>query len=254
MTTATSEKTGKVVSQAEWLAARTELLKKEKEFTRMRDELSRQRRELPWVKIEKDYRFEGPGGIVSLEDLFGGRGQLVIYHFMFGPGWEQGCPSCSFLGDSFDGATTHLAHRDTAFAAVSRATMAEIAAFKKRMGWRFPWVSSNGTDFNYDFHVSFTKEEQEAGEIDYNFGRQKYFSEEGPGLSAFIRKDGEIYHTYSTYARGLDILLPAYNILDMTAKGRNEEGLPWPMAWVRHHDRYEDGKMIGIETILKALA
>ncbi len=248
MTTATSEKV-KVVSPEEWLAARKELLKKEKEFTRMRDELSAQRREMPWVKVDKAYTFEGPKGKVSLADLFAGRGQLVIYHFMFGPGWEQGCPSCSFISDSFDGITVHLANRDTTLAVVSRATWPEIDAFKRRMGWKFPWVSSNGTDFNYDFHVSFTPEEKETGEISYNFGKQKYFSDEGPGLSAFIKKDEQIYHTYSSYARGLDILLPTYNVLDMTAKGRDEEGLPWPMAWVRHHDRYG----AQIETILKAI-
>jgi len=254
MTTATKEKMGKVVSRAEWLAERQELLQKEKEFTRLRDELSAQRREMPWVKVDKAYTFEGPKGKVSLGDLFAGREQLVIYHFMFGPGWEQGCPSCSFISDSFDGITIHLANRDTTLAVVSRATWPEIDAFKKRMEWKFPWVSSNGTDFNYDFHVSFTPEEKEASEISYNFGKQKYFSDEGPGLSAFIREDGQIYHTYSSYARGLDILLPTYNVLDMTAKGRDEDGLPWPMAWVRHHDRYEDEKMIGIETIIKALA
>jgi len=255
MATPIKEKTNKIVSRAEWLAARKEFLKKEKEFTRLRDELSRQRRELPWVKVEKAYTFEGPNGLVTLSDLFGARGQLFVYHFMFGPGWEQGCPSCSFLADSFDAATVHLAQRDTAFAAVSRATLPEIEAFKKRMGWRFPWVSSNGTEFNYDFRVSFTPEEMASGKPIYNFDTITFPSEEGPGASVFIRRDGQIYHTYSSYARGLDILIPTYNMLDMTAKGRDEEGMkPHAMAWVRHHDRYNEGKMVGIESIIKTLA
>ena len=255
MATLMSEKTNKIVSRAEWLVARKEFLKKEKEFTRLRDELSRQRRELPWVKVEKSYTFEGPNGVVTLGDLFAGRGQLFVYHFMFGPGWEQGCPSCSFLADTFDGATIHLAQRDTAFAAISRATLPEIEVFKKRMGWRFPWVSSNGSDFNYDFRVSFTPEEMASGKPIYNFETITFPSEEGPGASVFIRRDGQIYHTYSSYARGLDILIPTYNMLDMTAKGRDEEAMkPHAMAWVRHHDRYNDGKMVNIETIIKALA
>jgi predicted dithiol-disulfide oxidoreductase (DUF899 family) len=246
MTTATTEKTAKVVNQPEWMAARKELLKKEREFTHLRDELSRQRRELPWVKVEKNYTFDGPKGKVTLADLFDGREQLVIYHFMFGPGWEQGCPSCSYISDSFDGVTVHLAHRDTTLAVVSRATLPEIEAFKKRMGWRFPWVSSFGTDFNYDYQVSATAEEKESGKAYYNYAVGEFPSEERPGLSAFIRRGGDVFHTYSSYARGLDILLPTYNILDMTAKGRDEDGLPWPMAWVRHHDRYDDGKVVGI--------
>lgn len=252
MGTATTEKsTAKIVSQAEWLAARKELLAKEKEFTHLRDELSRQRRELPWEKVDKEYKFEGPNGSVKLADLFDGRGQLAVYHFMFGPGWEQGCPSCSFLADSFDGAALHMAQRDTTLAVVSRATLPEIAAFKKRMGWRFPWVSSFGSDFNHDYGVSFSKDELAQGGKPYNYGTMEFPAEEAPGASMFLRKDGEIFHTYSTYGRGLDILLPTYNWLDLTAKGRDEDGLPWPMAWVRHHDRYGDGKMV---EILKALA
>lgn len=248
MTTATTERpTAKVVSQAEWLAARKELLKKEKEFTQLRDELSRQRRELPWERVEKSYTFEGADGAETLADLFDGRGQLFVYHFMFGPGWEQGCQSCSFLADSFDAVTVHLAQRDTTFVAVSRATWPEIEKFKKRMGWQFKWLSSNGSDFNYDYQVSATKDEKAGGKIYYNYSFTEFPSEERPGASAFIRKDGEIFHTYSTYARGLDIMLPTYNILDMTAKGRDEGGLPYPMAWVRHHDRYADGKLVGIK-------
>ena len=235
----------KVVSQQEWLAARKELLAAEKEFTRQRDALSAKRRELPWIKVEKNYTFDGPSGKVPLADLFRDKSQLIIYHFMLGPGWEQGCPSCSFLGDHFDGSLVHLNARDIAFSAVSRATMPEIAAFKKRMGWKFPWVSSNQNDFNHDYHVSFTKEELAQGQVDYNYAKQKFPSEEAPGLSVFTKNAaGEIFHTYSTYGRGLDILLGAYNFMDMAPKGRDEEGLAHGMAWVRHHDRYDNGYQI----------
>ena len=245
MSTATTERLNtKVVSPAEWLTARKELLKKEKEFNRLRDELSRQRRELPWEKVDKDYVFEGPTGKVALTELFRGRSQLVVYHFMLGPGWEQGCPSCSYLADNFDGMRVHLEQRDAAFTAISRAPLPEIEAFKKRMGWRFPWVSSFGTDFNYDYKVSFKKEDIEPGKRSYNYETIVFPMEEGPGLSVFYKDaDGQIYHTYSTYARGLDILLTTYNYLDMTPKGRDEEGMtPHAMAWVRHHDRYADGE------------
>jgi len=245
MSTATTERLNtKVVSPAEWLTARKELLKKEKEFNRLRDELSRQRRELPWEKVDKDYVFEGPTGKVALTELFRGRSQLVVYHFMLGPGWEQGCPSCSFLADNFDGMRVHLEQRDAAFTAISRAPLPEIEAFKKRMGWRFPWVSSFGTDFNYDYKVSFKKEDLGPEKNSYNFGTMPSYGEEVPGLSVFYKDaDGQIYHTYSTYARGLDILLTTYNYLDMTPKGRDEEGMtPHAMAWVRHHDRYADGE------------
>lgn len=232
----------KVVSQQEWVAARKELLKTEKEFTQQRDALSAKRREMPWVKVEKNYTFDGPDGKVSLSDLFRDKSQLIVYHFMLGPGWEQGCPSCSFLGDHFDGSLVHLNARDIAFSAVSRATMPEIAAFKKRMGWKFPWVSSNQNHFNYDYHVSFTKEELAQGQVNYNYTKQKFPSEEAPGLSVFYRNEaGEIFHTYSTYGRGLDILLGAYNFMDMAPKGRDEDGLAHGMAWVRHHDRYNNG-------------
>ena len=238
MSTATVDKSSaKVVSPAEWLVARKNLLAKEKEFSRLRDELSRQRRELPWEKVEKNYLFEGPSGKESLSDLFEGRNQLIVYHFMFGPGWKEGCPSCSFLADSFDGAGIHMAQRDTALAVVSRAPLAEIEPFKKRMGWRFKWVSSFGTDFNYDYQV--TARSEEKGKAYYNYDFVDFPSEERPGASAFLKKDGQVFHTYSTYARGLDILLTAYNFLDMTAKGRDEaEMKPHAMAWVRHHDRY----------------
>jgi len=248
MTTATTEKpAAKVVSPAEWLAARKELLAKEKEFTRLRDELSRQRREMPWEKVEKPYVFEGANGKETLAELFDGRSQLIVYHFMMGPGWKEGCPSCSYLSDSFDGATIHLAHRDTSFAVISRAMLAEIQAFQKRMGWKFKWVSSFGTDFNYDFQVSQTAEEKAGGKAYYNYTQQEFPSEERPGLSVFFQRDGQVFHTYSTYARGLDILVPTYNLLDLTAKGRDEDGLPHTMAWVRHHDRYDDGKLVGLQ-------
>jgi predicted dithiol-disulfide oxidoreductase (DUF899 family) len=246
MTTAASKKESpKVVSPAQWLAARKEYLVKEKEFTRLRDELSRQRRELPWEKVEKEYVFDGPKGKETLADLFGSRSQLIVYHFMLGPGWEQGCQSCSLLGDHFDGSLVHLANRDVTLLAVSRAPLAQIDAFSKRMGWQFKWVSSNGSDFNYDYHVSFTKEEQAKGEVYYNYGMQKFPSEEGPGASVFYKDaSGNIFHTYSSFGRGLDILVGAYNWMDLTPKGRDEEGLAFSMAWVRHHDRYDQSYVV----------
>lgn len=247
MTIATS-KNEKVVSQADWLAARKELLKKEKEFTRLRDQLSRQRRELPWEAVEKRYVFDGPKGKQTLGDLFGGKSQLIVYHFMFGPGWKEGCPSCSFLADTFDGAAVHLAQRDVNFVVVSRATLPEIEAFKKRMGWRFNWVSSSGSDFNFDYHVSFSKDDKAKGKVYYNYDMTDFPSEEAPGTSVFYKNEaGEIFHTYSSYARGLDILLCAYNYLDLTPKGRDEDGLAHPMAWVRHHDRYADASLVDIK-------
>jgi len=254
MEKSTSNPVAKVVPRAEWLAARKELLTKEKEFTRLRDDLSRQRREMPWVKMEKAYRFDSPEGAKTLADLFDGRSQLVVYHFMLGPGWKEGCPSCSYLADSFDSAALHMAHRDTSFAVISRAPSPEIEAFKKRMGWRFPWVSSFGTDFNYDFHVSFPKEQAEAGKVYYNFEMMEFPSEEAPGMSVFYKKGDEIFHSYSTYARGLDILVPTYNLLDLTPKGRDEDSLPNTMAWVRHHDRYDNGKLVDLGNLTKKKA
>lgn len=244
MATATTGKLKKqVVTSAEWVAARKELLAKEKEFTRLRDELSRKRREMPWEKVEKEYVFECPNGRESLSDLFDGRSQLIVYHFMFGPDWKEGCPSCSFLADTFDGPRVHLAQRDTTFVAVSRAKLPQIEAFQKRMGWHFKWVSSFGSDFNFDYQVSAKPDENTRGKVYYNYDYTEFPSDERPGLSVFYKsEDGQIFHTYSSYARGLDILLPTYNFLDMTAKGRDEEGLPHPMAWVRHHDRYESHK------------
>jgi predicted dithiol-disulfide oxidoreductase (DUF899 family) len=229
-----------VVNAGEWLAERKELLRKEKEFTRLRDELSRQRRALPWERVEKQYEFETPQGRQTLADLFGGRRQLIVYHFMFGPGWKEGCPSCSFLADTFDGCAVHLAQRDVTFMVISRATLPEIEAFKKRMGWRFPWVSSFGSDFNYDYQASFSKEQRAAGPVYYNYERAEFPSEEGPGASVFYKNEaGEIFHTYSCYARGLDAMVGTYNWLDLAPKGRDEDGLAFTMAWVRHHDKYE---------------
>jgi predicted dithiol-disulfide oxidoreductase (DUF899 family) len=229
----------KVVSPAEWMAARKELLKKEKEFTRLRDEISRQRRELPWERVEKKYLFEGLAGRETLADLFEGHSQLIVYHFMFGPGWKEGCPSCSFLADHFDGMRVHLAARDITLVVVSRATLPEIEPFKKRMGWGFKWVSASYTDFNFDHQVSAQPGTKTDEKVLYNYEMQAFPSEERPGLSVFYKDAvGDIFHTYSTYGRGLDILLGAYNFIDLTPKGRNEEELKYTMAWVRHHDKY----------------
>jgi predicted dithiol-disulfide oxidoreductase (DUF899 family) len=242
LTTSTGIQSHEVVSSQEWIAHRKELLLKEKEFTKLRDDLSRQRRELPWEKVEKQYVFDGPNGKQTLADLFAGRSQLIIYHFMFGPGWEQGCPSCSYLADHFGGSLVHLANRDVTLAVVSRAPIAQIEAFRQRMGWQFRWVSSFANEFNRDYHVSFTKEEMANGKVDYNYEMAEFPAEEAPGASVFYKNDaGEIFHTYSTYARGLDILVGAYNFLDLAPKGRDEDGLAFSMAWVRHHDRYTEG-------------
>jgi predicted dithiol-disulfide oxidoreductase (DUF899 family) len=242
---ATDIKYHPVVSHQEWIAARKEFLKKEKEFTRQRDEISRLRRELPWEKVEKDYAFEGPSGRLKLADLFGKRSQLVVYHFMLGPGWKEGCPSCSYLADHFDGMTIHLANRDVAFAVISHAPLAEIEVFQKRMGWKFPWVSSNGSDFNFDYQVSKSPEEEGQKQVYYNYEMMEFPPTERPGSSVFFKDaSGQVFHTYSTYARGLDILVGTYNFLDMAPKGRDEAGLKHSMAWVRHHDKYAEGYMV----------
>jgi predicted dithiol-disulfide oxidoreductase (DUF899 family) len=228
-----------ILSQEEWLPLRKELLRKEKELTRLRDRLNAERRELPWVRVEKDYVFDAPGGKVSLADLFAGNSQLVIYHFMFGPDWKEGCPSCSFTSDHIDGTLSHLAARDVTMVMVSRAPLAKIEAFKKRMGWRFEWVSSYGSDFNHDFHVSFTKDEMAQGKVNYNYTMQEFPSEEAPGISVFYRDaGGDVFHTYSTYGRGIEQLVGTYMILDTVPKGRDEDHLGFTMEWVRHHDRY----------------
>lgn len=235
----TSTTNHRVVSNEEWLEARKAFLAKEKEFTRQRDDISRLRRELPWERVEKQYVFDGPKGKESLADLFDGRSQLIVYHFMFGPEWSEGCPSCSFLCDHIDGAIAHLNARDVTLLVVSRAPLPKIEAFKKRMGWRFKWVSSFANEFNFDHHVSFTKEEIAKGKVYYNYELTEFGADEAPGISVFYKDaSGEIFHTYSAYARGGDILIGTYNYLDVVPKGRDEDSLSFTMAWVRHHDRY----------------
>ena len=231
----------KVVSHKEWIAARKAFLVKEKKFTRLRDEMSRQRRELPWEKVEKKYVFDGPKGKESLTDLFDGKSQLIIYHFMFDPTWTEGCPFCSFWADSFNSLGVHLKHRDATMLAISRAPLPKLNAFKKRMKWGFKWVSSFHTDFNYDYGVSFLPKDWKNGPIIHNYAPEKISSGERAGISTFVQnKHGEIFHTYSCYARGLDMMNNAYNYLDLTPKGRDEDKLDFTMAWVRYHDKYKD--------------
>jgi predicted dithiol-disulfide oxidoreductase (DUF899 family) len=238
MKTAEIETDREVVSETEWLVARRDLLSREKQFSRQRDELSAARRKLPWVKVGKEYIFDGPKGRETLGDLFDGRSQLVVYHFMLGPGWEEGCKSCSCLAYHFDGANWHLPHRDVTLVAVSRAPLAEIEAYRKRMGWRFQWLSSHDSDFNFDYHVSFTKEDEEKNEAYYNYQMGEFMMDELPGLSVFYKDENDdVFHTYSTYARGLDMLVGAYTFLDLVPKGRNENP-DSTMDWVRRHDRY----------------
>ena len=229
-----------VVSSEQWVAARKKLLAREKELTHLRDQIARERRALPWVRIEKEYAFDAPEGRRTLAELFEGRRQLLVQHFMFAPGWEQGCPSCSFMADHNDGMTVHLAHRDVTLVAVSRATLPEIERFRQRMGWQFRWVSSHSNDFNYDFGVSFTPEQVAKGELYYNYGTTPYSHEEGPGISVFFKDpSGAVCHTYSTYGRGVEVMMGTYNMLDLMPKGRSERNVPHRMEWVRHHDRYE---------------
>ena len=250
----------KIVSEAEWLAARLELLEAEKELTRRSDELARRRQELPWVRIDKEYRFETDEGSASLADLFRGRSQLLVYHFMFGPDYTAGCPACSAIADGFDGSVVHLANHDVTLSAVSRAPLAKLQAYKQRMGWTFPWASSLGSDFNFDFNVSVTEEQQRDGAVEYNYERGGHaldakpeaategpvafaamvgtdvatYTREKPGMSAFVLEDGVVYHTYSAYSRGLDGLWGMYQWLDRAPKGRNETDL-----WFRRHDEYD---------------
>lgn len=230
-----------VASDEQWLAARKALLAKEKEFSRLRDQLTRERAALPWRAVQKEYVFHGPAGKETLADLFEDRSQLLLYHFMFGPDWEDGCKSCSLLADHYAPAIVHLNQRDVSFVTVSRAPLEKLDAFKKRMGWQFKWVSSLGNDFNWDFHVSFTDEEQERGKCYYNYTETSFPASEGPGISAFYKgDDGQVLHTYSSFARGLDMLIGAYNLLDIAPKGRDEDNLAYTMEWIRHHDRYGD--------------
>ena len=232
-----------VVSRDAWTAARKELLEKEKEITRQRDRLAAERRSLPWVKVEKNYAFDGPGGRQSLADLFDGRSQLVVKHFMLGPGWKEGCVGCSFESDHLDATLVHLEHHDVSVVAVSRAPLGEIEPFRRRMGWRFPWLSSHGSDFNYDFHVSFTPDAAASGKVYYNYAERDFEVDELSGFSVFYKNPaGEIFHTYSTYGRGAEELLGTYVVLDLTPKGRNEPGPRRNLTdWVRHHDRYGAG-------------
>lgn len=233
----------RIVAPEEWLRARKELLAQEKQLTRLRDEVNRQRRELPWVKVEKKYLFDTPHGKETLEDLFSGRTQLIVSHFMLGPGWKDGCVGCSFRSDHVDGALVHLEHHDVSFVTVSRAPLSEIEAFRGRMGWRFKWVSSYGSDFNYDFRVSFTEEEIATGKVYYNYATCDFLTEEMSGISVFYKDErGGIFHTYSTYARGDELVDTTYMYLDLTPKGRNETGPRFNLTdWVRHHDRYDAG-------------
>lgn len=230
----------KIVSRDEWLAARRELLAREKALLRANDELRRQTRELPWVKVDKTYVFEGPDGKETLADLFAGRSQLIVKHFMLGPGWKDGCVGCSFGADQVDGSVVHLMNHDVMFVAVSRAPYPEIAAFHARMGWRFKWVSSFGSDFNFDYNVSFTASDRARGEAFYNFKMGDYMSDEMPGLSVFYKDTRGIFHTYSVFARGSEQVGGVYGLLDVTPKGRNEPPGGNLTSWVRHHDRYED--------------
>jgi len=231
-----------IVSQTEWLKARQELLAQEKKFTRERDELSRQRRAMPWLEVTKPYQFDTPAGRKTFSDLFTGKSQLIVYHFMFHPDWTAGCKSCSYWADNYNGAIDHLAARDTALVTISRAPLDKLEAFRQRMGWRFPWASAIGDDFNHDFGVSFTKDEIASKEKLYNYGTRAFSGEDAPGISVFIKDaSGKIFHTYSTYSRGLDMLNGAYHLLDLTPKGRDEDALTYHMSWVRLHDEYGKG-------------
>jgi len=236
--TATATASHPVVSDARWTDERIRLLAREKELTRLHDQVASERRALPWRRVAKDYVFDTPEGKRSLAELFGERRQLLVQHFMFGPDWEQGCPSCSFMADHTDGMTVHLAHRDIAFVAVSRAPLADLLRFRERMGWKFDWVSSHGSDFNFDFGVSFSPEELATGEVGYNYRKGYFPAEEAPGISAFCKgEDGEVFHTNSTYGRGVEAMMGAYVLMDLTAHGRNERDVFYKMEWVRHHDR-----------------
>jgi predicted dithiol-disulfide oxidoreductase (DUF899 family) len=228
-----------ITTRDDWLAQRRALLAREKALTRQQAELAEARRALPWVPLDQDYVFDTPAGPRRLSDLFQGHRQLLVQHFMFGPGWEQGCKSCSFMADHLDGMAPHLAARGIALLVVSRAPLAEIEAFRRRMGWQFAWASSHGNTFNRDFHVSFQPEDRVDGTVDYDFQRTAFPQDEAPGISVFCRDEaGAVFHTYSTYGRGLEVMMGAYGLIDLTPRGRDEGGLDYTMAWLRHHDRY----------------
>lgn len=228
------------VTHEAWIDARKELLAKEKALTHQRDLVNQARRELPWVKVEKHYEFDSEQGTQTLADLFGDKSQLVVYHFMYGPQWEAGCPSCSFLADQFDGITMHLTQRDISLVVVSRAPLSKLLNYRDRMGWKFKWVSANESDFNVDYHVSFTEDAMNDGRVMYNYHLTNFPSDEAPGVSVFCKNDsGDVFHTYSSYARGLDMLIGAYQFMDLVPKGRDEDDLPFPMDWVRRKDEYE---------------
>ena len=228
-----------IVSHEQWLKARLDLLAAEKEFTRQRDALTRRRMAMPWERVEKSYRFEGPNGALSLAELFDGRSQLIVYHFMLGPDWEEGCRSCSFWADNFNGIPIHLKHRDVTLTAISRAPLAKISAYKQRMGWSFPWVSSCGNDFNFDYHVSFTPEQIAAGEAFYNYAVRPIDVSDEQGISVFSKNaSGEVFHTYSCHGRGIDMVNGAYQLLDLVPKGRDEDGFGFSMEWLCRHDQY----------------
>lgn len=240
MTTATPPTEPRVATPSEWRTARLALLEREKQFTKLKDELARQRRQLPWTKVEKDYRFQSGEGPINLADAFAGSSQLIVYHLMFGPDWEQACKSCSFVADHFDGALPHLKAKDTAFACVSRGPIKRLLSFRERMGWKFPWYSSEGTSFNFDFGVSFDPANPKVQQAEYNYAPAPADAEEMPGFSVFAKDaQGQLYHTYSTYGRGVEIAMTTYDLLDLSPKGRDEDNLEFTMEWVRHHDRYD---------------
>lgn len=229
----------RIVSKDEWLAARSALLKKEKEFTVLRDKLGQQQRDMPWVSVDKEYLFVGPNGKQTLSDLFDGRTQLIVYHFMYDPNWDAGCPSCSFWADNFNGIVVHLNQRDVTMIAVSRAPYSKIEEYKKRMGWNFKWVSSYDNDFNFDYHISFTPKELSEKKAFYNYNLQDTHSPEREGVSVFYKDTADhVFHTYSAYARGIDVLNVAYHYLDLVPKGRDEDGHEFAQFWVRRHDEY----------------
>lgn len=236
----------KVVSHEQWMKARLELLAAEKEFTRQRDALTHRRMAMPWERVEKFYQFDGPDGVISLADLFDGRSQLIVYHFMFGPDWEEGCRSCSFWADNFNGIPIHLNHRDVTLVAISRAPLAKINAYKKRMGWGFPWVSSYGSDFNFDYHVSFTPEEIAEDRAYYNYEDRPCDVSDEQGISIFLKNErDEVFHTYSCYGRGIDMVNGAYQFLDLVPKGRDEDDFRFSMEWLRRHDQYSSARTMG---------